>query len=90
IYGLRYDIAERIRAALPGAEGAIAAAIIVGETRAIPDAENDALRMSGLPHMITIAGLHMSIVASSVFFGVRFLLALIPAIALRVSIKRIA
>ncbi len=90
IYGLRYDIAERIRAALPGADGAIAAAIIVGETRAIPDAENDALRMSGLPHMITIAGLHMSIVASSVFFGVRFLLALFPAIALRVSIKRIA
>lgn len=90
ISGLRYDIAERIRAALPGAEGAIAAAIIVGETRAIPDAENDALRMSGLPHMITIAGLHMSIVATSVFFGVRFLLALFPAIALRVSIKRIA
>lgn len=90
IYGLRYDIAERIRTALPGAEGAIAAAIIVGETRAIPDAENDVLRMSGLPHMITIAGLHMSIVASSVFFGVRFLLALFPAIALRVSIKRIA
>jgi competence protein ComEC len=90
ISGLRYTIAERIRSALPGAEGAIAAAIIVGETRAIPDAENDALRMSGLPHMITIAGLHMSIVASSVFFGVRFLLSLVPAIALRWPTKRIA
>lgn len=90
IFGLRYTMAERIRTALPGAEGAIAAAIIVGETRAIPDAENDALRMSGLPHMITIAGLHMSIVASSVFFGVRFLLSLVPAIALRWPTKRIA
>ena len=85
---LRHTISQRIRAALPGAKGAIAAAIIVGEQRGIPDAENDAIRLSGLPHMITIAGLHMSIVAGCVFLTLRWLLALIPAIALRYPIKQ--
>jgi competence protein ComEC len=85
---LRHRMSQRIRAALPGAQGAIAAAIIVGEQRGIPDAENDALRMSGLPHMITIAGLHMSIVAGCVFIAMRWLLALIPSIALRFPIKK--
>jgi len=87
IAGMRHAVSQRIRDALPGARGAIAAAIIVGEQRGIPDAENDALRASGLPHMITIAGLHMSIVAGVVFFAIRGLLALIPAIALRFPIK---
>ncbi|MDR3376867.1 MAG: ComEC/Rec2 family competence protein [Ancalomicrobiaceae bacterium] len=85
---LRHTIAERIRASLPGASGAIAAAMIVGEQRGIPDAENDALRMSGLSHIISISGLHMSLVASGVFLVVRFLLALIPPIALRFPIKK--
>ena len=88
IANIRRTMSTRIRAALPGAEGAIAAAIIVGEQRGIPDAENDALRMSGLPHMITIAGLHMSIVAGCVFAAMRWLLALFPAIALRYPTKK--
>ena len=85
---LRHTISQRIRSSLPGAKGAIAAAIIVGEQRGIPDAENDALRMSGLPHMITIAGLHMGIVAGCVFVTLRWLLALVPVIALRFPIKK--
>ncbi|MDR3497183.1 MAG: ComEC/Rec2 family competence protein [Ancalomicrobiaceae bacterium] len=85
---LRHSIAERVRASLPGASGAIAAAMIVGEQRGIPDAENDALRMSGLSHIISISGLHMSLVASGVFLVVRFVLALIPPIALRFPIKK--
>jgi competence protein ComEC len=85
---LRHTIAERVRATLPGAAGAIGAAIMVGEQRAIPDAANDALRTSGLTHIVSISGLHMSLVAGGVIAVVRLLLALIPAIALRFPIRK--
>ncbi len=88
IADLRHAIAQRIRSALPGASGAIAAAMIVGEQRGIPDAESDALRMSGLTHIISISGLHMSLVASGVFAAIRLALALFPAIALAYPIKK--
>ena len=88
IADLRHTMAGRIRDALPGAEGAIAAAMIVGEQRGIPDAENDALRMSGLTHIISISGLHMSLVASCVFLVLRSGLALIPSIALRFPTRK--
>jgi competence protein ComEC len=51
---------------------------------------SEALRLSGLAHLLAISGLHMSLVAGGIFWFVRALLALSPAIALRVSIKQIA
>ena len=85
---LRHAIAERIRAALPGASGAIAAAMVVGEQRAIPTVENDWMRNSGLTHIISISGLHMSLVAGGVIAAVRGLLAMVPGLALRRPIKK--
>ena len=85
---LRHAIAERVRASLPGAAGAIGAAIMVGEQRAIPEAANEALRASGLTHIVSISGLHMSLVAGGVMGVVRLLLALVPAIALRFPIRK--
>jgi competence protein ComEC len=87
---LRADIAERVRRTLPGATGAIAAALMVGEARAIPDAANDALRASGLYHIISISGLHMTLVAGGVFSVLRLVLALLPGIALRHDTKKLA
>lgn len=87
---LRHGIADRIRDALPGAAGAIAAALIVGEARAIPPDVNEALRTSGLTHIISISGLHMTLVGGGVFVAVRFLLALVPGLVLRVSAKKLA
>lgn len=88
IAAARLDLAERIRATIPGASGAIAAALIVGEARAIPEAENEAMRVAGLSHIISISGLHMTLIGGSVFWAVRLLLALMPGFALRFSIKK--
>ena len=85
---LRHAIADRIRATLPGASGAIAAAMIVGEQRAIPNLENDWLRNSGLTHIVSISGLHMTLVAGGMIAFVRGLLALSPRLALRYPIKK--
>ena len=84
----RADVASRIRAGLPGPEGSIAAALITGERGAIPAEINQDYRDPGLSHLLVIAGLHMTLVTGFVFFAVRGMLALVPAIALRAPIKK--
>jgi competence protein ComEC len=88
VEALRAGVTERIRAALPGPTGAIAAALITGETHAIPPADAGAFRDAGLAHILVIAGLHMGMVAGIAFFALRAALALIPAIALRHPTKK--
>lgn len=85
---LRQVIGARIAAALPGEAGAIATALITGERGGISDATNDAFRDSGLLHILSISGLHMVIMGGAVFFAVRFLLTLVPSLALRHPIKK--
>ncbi len=87
---IRLAIGTRIRDGLPGERGAIANGLITGERGAITQATNDAYRDSGLFHILSISGLHMVIMAGAVFWVVRALLALIPFIALRFPIKKIA
>lgn len=88
VAALRNTITERITAALPGAGGGIAAAIITGETHAIPEADAAAFRDAGLAHILVIAGLHMGMVAGLAFVGMRAFLALIPAVTLRYPTKK--
>ncbi len=88
IAATRTNVTSRLRAALPGRDGAIASAIITGATHAIPPEDAGAFRDAGLAHILVIAGLHMGMLAGIVFFAVRAMLALIPALALRYSIKK--
>jgi competence protein ComEC len=88
--GIRQRLTQRIVQVLPGAEGSIAAALMTGERAHIPDAQNEALRVAGLSHILSISGLHIGLVTAAVFFGFRRMLALIPAVALRVDSKKAA
>ena len=88
IGSLRHGIATRVRAGLPGPTGTIAAALMVGEQRAIPESVAEPLRASGLTHIVSISGLHMSLVAGGVIVAARGLLALFPLLALGFSIKK--
>ncbi len=85
---LRAKVNARIRAALPGETGEIAAALITGERGGISEEVTQSMRNSGLAHILSISGLHMVIMAGTVFWLVRALLALIPALALRYPIKK--
>lgn len=85
---LRQAIGARIATALPGERGAIATALLTGERGGISEATNDAYRDAGIFHILSISGLHMAIMAGAVFFSIRFLLALVPAIALRYPVKK--
>ena len=90
IEAVRHAVTQRIRAALPDRSGAIAAAIIAGETHAIAPDDAGAFRDAGLAHILVIAGLHMGMVAGIAFFALRALFALIPRIALNYPAKKYA
>jgi competence protein ComEC len=75
---------------LPGSTGGVASALITGKRGAITEEVKQAFRDSGLSHLLAIAGLHLGLVGAFVFFAVRGGLALIPPIALRYPIKKIA
>ncbi len=85
---LRQRITRRIASALPGAEGAVAAALTTGERGAIPERVLVAMRDAGLAHLLAISGLHFSLVAALLFGGLRAGLAAVPVIALRYPIKK--
>jgi competence protein ComEC len=78
----------RIRAALPGSDGAIASALITGERGGIDQADQTALRDAGLAHVLAIAGLHMALVGLGLFWLVRAVLAAFPRVALNYPIKK--
>ena len=87
---LRMTIAARVRAAVPGAPGAMIIALVVGEQTGLPAPVMQALRDAGLAHLLSISGLHIGMVGGFLFFWVRAVLALIPWVCLRVATKKVA
>lgn len=87
----RENMVRRVGARLPDAsESSIAAAMMTGERGAISEADNEALQTAGLSHMLSISGMHIGMIATTIFFAVRFLMTLFPAAALRLPVKKIA
>lgn len=90
IDNFRNGIASHIRSAIGGAEGEIAAALVVGVRAGIPEEVNEALRRTGLAHILSISGLHMALVASSIMGVMRLAFAAFPAFASRHAVKKFA
>jgi competence protein ComEC len=86
--GLRDAIDARIRNVLEGDKRAIATALLTGRRDAISEPVNDAMFISGLGHVLSISGYHMAVVAGIVFFAIRALLALVPALTVSFPIKK--
>jgi competence protein ComEC len=86
--GMRDAIDARIRNVLDGDKRAIATALLTGRRDAISEPVNDAMFISGLGHVLSISGYHMAVVAGIVFFAIRALLALVPALTVSFPIKK--
>lgn len=86
----RNRVAARIRDRIGGAEGEIAAALIVGVRAGIPEPVNEALRRTGLAHILSISGLHMALVAASIMGVLRLGFAAFPDFASRHAVKKMA
>jgi competence protein ComEC len=88
VEAIRDAIDGRIRAAVKGDTGSIASALITGKRDPLSAPVFDAMYVSGVGHVLSISGYHMALVAGVVFFVVRAVLALVPALALRHAIKK--
>jgi len=86
--GVRAAIGARVDAVLSGPASGIATALISGDRGGIPEAEKDAMRGAGLAHVLAISGLHMAIMAGSIYFAVRLVLVAVPGLALRYPVKK--
>jgi competence protein ComEC len=87
-HDLRSAIGERVHAVIKGPLGSFAEALITGERASIPKSLNSSLQASGLFHILSISGLHMSLVAGGAFWVIRAALALVPKLALLYPIKK--
>ncbi|MFL5258923.1 MAG: ComEC/Rec2 family competence protein [Hyphomicrobiales bacterium] len=85
---LRASMNDRIAAVLPPDRAAFAEALITGERASLPRTVIESLQVSGLYHIISISGLHMSLVAGGIFWLVRAFLALSPTLAIHHPIKK--
>ncbi len=90
IENAREAIADHIRGTVSGAEGEIAAALIVGVRAGIPDEINEAMRRTGIYHIISISGLHMALVAGTIMGLLRGAFALFPDFSARRPVKKYA
>jgi ComEC/Rec2-related protein len=86
----RLDMAARIETTIGGPEGGIAAALITGIRTGIPEDINEALRIVGLYHVISISGLHMALVGGTVMVAMRTAFALAPTFSARRPVKKYA
>jgi len=83
-------LSVHVRSRLDGSSGAIAAAFASGDRGAIAEADEEAMRNSGLTHLLSISGLHVSAVIAAAYFLALKLFAAWPWLALRVRVPLLA
>ncbi|MFT4012885.1 MAG: ComEC/Rec2 family competence protein [Paracoccus sp. (in: a-proteobacteria)] len=73
LHRLRMHLGQVMRDAIGGQSGAVAAALMTGDRSGISERTNDIMRASNLYHIISISGLHMSMLAGFVYAGLRLI-----------------
>lgn len=73
-----------------GGAGGIAAALAAGDQGAIPEGDAEAMRRSGLAHLLSVSGLHVTAAVAGTMFLVLRLLALSSRLALHVPLLLVA
>jgi competence protein ComEC len=86
----RQRLADDVRSRIPGAEGGIASALATGDQSGISEEDAEAMRRSGLAHLLSVSGLHLTAVVGAVMLLTLKLLALSPFLALRFRLVLIA
>lgn len=85
---IRLSLAQRFTSDMEKSAGGIAAALITGIRGQIRAADRDALRQTGLAHMLAISGMHMAMFAGTVYAFLRLLAAAFPVAVQRYNLRR--
>lgn len=75
---------------MPGSAGGIGASFISGDRGAISPADENSMRASGLTHLVSVSGLHITVSVTGTMLITMRLLALFPFLALRVPLIGVA
>ncbi|MDG1436426.1 MAG: ComEC/Rec2 family competence protein [Rickettsiaceae bacterium] len=87
IQNIRHKTYDRLIKVLGTEKGNFAAAILIGETKAIPKKVANDMRNSGIAHILSVSGLHLSLVAMIFFVTSRMLLNCSNYLAYNINIK---
>ncbi|MBZ6378623.1 MULTISPECIES: ComEC/Rec2 family competence protein [Pacificimonas] len=83
----RERLTARLQDQIGGAAGGIGAALVTGDRGGIPDETSEAMRDSGLAHLIAISGLHIGVVVGGTLWLVKALLVRWEWFALRADAR---
>ena len=83
---LRQRLAGHVHERLPGNEAGIAVALVTGDQNSVTEADADAMRASGLTHLLSVSGLHIAAVVAAAMLLSLKLLALSERLALRFNL----
>ncbi|MCG7518168.1 ComEC/Rec2 family competence protein [Ruegeria sp. Ofav3-42] len=86
----RMAISHHVRTILPGEIGGFAAAVTTGDRSGMGQETLKSLRASNLAHLLAISGLHMGLLTGFVYLMCRLLFSSIPAMALRLPVRKLA
>ena len=86
----RYRLGRHVRERLPGPAGTIATALATGDQNAVSEEDAEAMRRSGLAHLLSVSGLHIAAVVGASMLLTLKLLALSERLALRFNLVLVA
>ncbi|MGH6659158.1 MAG: ComEC/Rec2 family competence protein, partial [Sphingomicrobium sp.] len=86
----RVGLREHIEAAMPANTAGIAVALATGDQNAVGKEDAEAMRRSGLTHLLSVSGLHIAAVVAAVMLLTLKVLALSRTLALRVNLVLVA
>ena len=87
---IRERLSMHIRASLPARPAGIALALATGDQGSVGEADAEAMRRSGLAHLLSVSGLHITAAVGAAMLLSRRALALSPKLALRLPLMQIA
>ncbi len=87
---MRDQLGRHIRDRLPGSAGGIATALATGDQAAVTEEDAEAMRRSGLAHLLSVSGLHIAAVVGAAMLLSLRLLALSERLALRFNLVPVA
>ena len=87
---MREQLGRHIRDRLPGSAGGIATALATGDQAAVTEEDAEAMRRSGLAHLLSVSGLHIAAVVGAAMLLSLRLLALSEGLALRFNLVLVA
>ena len=87
---VRDRLGRHIRQRLPGESGGVATALATGDQAAVSEDDAEAMRRSGLAHLLSVSGLHIAAVVGAAMLAALKLLALSERLALRFNLVLVA